>query len=374
MQSADPIAATPSDEAVLSRIRQMLQAGLAVRPHPQFSAAVAQVALRGRTLAPVTIGDLEAWLDPDTPVPQADRVPVRADTTFDIASLTKLVTGIVALQVFAANGIRLDDAAGEVLPSYRARERSRVTWRHLLTHSSGLPPTADVWRVDAPPAERVQLILDEPLVAPAGTVQAYSCVGYITTGLALSAITGTSLDVLVADLVCRPLGLGATTYLPAGSTRGRCAATEFVSEPPRGMVRGEVHDETAWSLGGVSGNAGLFSTAGDMLRLGLALCGSGETRLLDEAQARLVQTDQLPPGVPAEYGQAIGARIGDPASTRDLPTWLGHTGFTGTSMVANPSSGTVAVLLTNRVHPRREWSDIGDLRRGLAALVSAASD
>jgi len=135
------------------------------------------------------------------------------------------------------------------------------------------------------------------------------------------------------------------------------------------MVRGQVHDETSWSLGGVTGNAGLFSTAADLLALGLVLSQPVESGLLDEDQWRWSTTDQRPPAAQGDYGQAVGLRVGDPGLTPGLDHWCGHTGFTGTSLVLEPGTGTVGVLLTNRVHPRREWSDLREIRREFTRIV-----
>lgn len=356
-----------------SRVRALLEGGLAAEPRPLFSGAVAQIALRGQVLEPVFAGHLASYADPQTPVRLADRVPVTADSVFDIASATKLFTAVVAIRVLGGSGIALDDPVGNVLPAYRSGPKAIVTWRHLLTHTSGLPPVCDVWRVPATAAERTDLVLAVPLVAPPGLLHAYSCVGYITAGVALSRLAGRPLDELVAEHVMTPLGLTDTGFRPGRGVRGRIASTEYLRDPPRGMVCGQVHDETAWSLGGVSANAGLFSTAADLVRLGLALCDTGPSALLDEGQHALATRDQLPPEVAAPYRQAIGPRIGDPGSTRDLPTWVGHTGFTGTSLIADPVTSTVAVLLTNRVHPLRTWSDIGELRRDLSQSAAIAA-
>lgn len=162
--------------------------------------------------------------------------------------------------------------------------------------------------------------------------------------------------------VSEPLGLRDTVFRPSASDR--IVATEVQLDPPRGLVRGDVHDETAWALGGVAGNAGLFSTADDMHAFAEAL-------RLDRLPASML-TNQLPAGVTAAYGQAIGPRIGDRATMGVLADrGIGHTGFTSTSLLIDPVRELSIVLLTNRVHPRREWADPAPLRWAIAAHTRA---
>ncbi|WP_186526093.1 serine hydrolase domain-containing protein [Leekyejoonella antrihumi] len=358
---------------MLSEVEVLLRNGVAARPRALFAGAVAQVAIRGRVMPPVVIGDAVRWADSEHELAPGRRVPMSADTVFDIASLTKVFTALVALRVLPRHGIRLDDSIADVLAEYAVAPRRAVTWRHLLTHTSGLPPTDEVWRLDlSAPARRARVLAAELQDAP-GARQAYSCVGYITAGIALEALTGLSLGTLVAQEVTTPLALHSTRYRPPAEWASRIAATEFADHAGRGMIRGEVHDETARSIGGVSGNAGIFSTVGDLLTLGLELSGPRGTGWLDPKQWQLATTDQRPAGARGDYGQAIGMRVGDPGLLPGLDRWCGHTGFTGTSLVVEPGTGTAAVLLTNRVHPRRDWSDLGETRRAFTTIVARAS-
>lgn len=333
----------------------------------RFPGAVAQWAIRGRVAPAVVVGDAVRWLDDQHELPVGSRPPMTEGTMFDIASLTKVFTAVTALRVLPRHGIRLDDPVAAVLEEYRDDGRRDVTWRQLLTHTSGLPPTYDRWREPRTAAQHLERVLAMPLEHAPGTVHAYSCVGYITAGVALERVSGRSLRQLVADEVCRPLHLTSTGFGAVDGARRDVAATEY--SPERGVVRGVVHDETAWVLGGVSGNAGLFSTAGDMLGLGLAIAAAGGDTLLDGEQRRLATSDQHPPRAIAEYGQAIGLRMDDPDCLPPGVSWCGHSGFTGTSLVLEPGTVTVGVLLTNRVHPRREFSDIGDVRRRFASIL-----
>lgn len=362
------------DDQLDAALRRLLRQGLEERPHPSFSGAVAQIAVRDRVLPAVAEGYAVQWADATRRLPEAQRVPMRVETRFDIASLTKVCTAVVALRVLAAHGIRLNDQVAPVLPEYADPPRDRVTWRQLLTHTSGLPATSDVWQRHSTPGRRREMLLRTPLEADPGMRYEYSCVGYITAGVALERVSGHPLDLLLEQEICAPLGLAHTAFRPRPDDLSLVAATEADPRCGRGMIHGQVHDETAWSIGGVSANAGVFSTAGDLIRLGRALSTSDSTALLGPDQRRWATRDQRPAGAGGGHGQAIGLRVGDPGLLPGLPHWCGHTGFTGTSMIVEPDSGTVGVLLTNRVHPTRDRSDLGPLRRRFTELVRRAHE
>src|SRR5262249_3251640 len=156
------------------------------------------------------------------------------------------------------------------------------------------------------------------LVHSPGTAFEYSCVGYLIAGLLAERVTGRPLAELVHDRVCAPLGLRDTGYLPGAEVLPRTAATEYQPGVGRGLVRGEVHDENSWSVGGTGGNAGIFGTAADLARFGEMLRGRGAldgVRVLAEDTAIEMTREQLPtaagfrhPG----YGHGLGVRVGDP--------------------------------------------------------------
>ncbi|MFD0663931.1 serine hydrolase domain-containing protein [Thermocatellispora tengchongensis] len=174
------------------------------------------------------------------------------------------------------------------------------------------------------------------------------------------------LDVLVTERVTGPLGMADTGYRPRAALLPRIAATEDMpGRPGAGCVRGEVHDETAYALGGVAGHAGLFGTAPDLLRFGEML-RTGEGGALTPASIAEMTRDQGAPA--AGYGQGLAIRIGDPSVAGPLAGALGHTGFTGTSLLVSPARRLTAVLLTNSVHPRRGRPGIARLRTAVARL------
>lgn len=291
-----------------------------------------------------------------------DSRTVGADSLFDLASVSKTFTAAALLRLVHSGRVGLDDPVADALPF----ADESITVRMLLTHTSGLPAESFLWR-EAPglaPEERIRTVLASPLVAPPDTSHLYSCLGYIAAGEYAARITNTSLADVIDELVCRPLGLASVGFGPVD--RELAVATEDEPWAGRGLVRGEVHDETNWYLGGKVGNAGLFGAADDVLTFAASFL---DDRLLGPELWRLAMTDQLEPRHGALYGQGLGPRIGDHELFGDIAA-VGHAGFTGTMWLAVPESGIAAVLLTNRVHPNRDRVDIGSFRRRFSALVA----
>jgi DNA-binding MurR/RpiR family transcriptional regulator/CubicO group peptidase (beta-lactamase class C family) len=308
-------------------------------------------------------------------LPADAQVPMCADSLFDLASLTKLFTTTVLLSLVDEGALTLDGPIHPWLPTFAVGVRRSVSLRHLLSHSSGLPPLLNLWSDWPDVASRRAAVLSAPLGRSPGADFAYSDLGFITAGYLAEAVGGRLLAELVVDRVCRPLGMSDTGFLPARSLVDRIAATEDESYVGRGMLRGSVHDENAWSLGGAVGHAGMFGTAADLARLGEMIRLGGEldgVRVLAEATVAEMCSDQLPDGTDQGFRQGLGVRIDDPASMGALrgPLSVGHTGFTGTSLVIDRAGARTVVLLTNRVHPSRTWSDVGRIRRALADALA----
>ncbi|MFC8373151.1 MULTISPECIES: serine hydrolase [unclassified Streptomyces] len=283
----------------------------------------------------------------DTPVelPPAERVPMTVDTPFDLASLTKLFTSVAAVQQIERRTLGIDARVGAYLPDFTAAARHGITVRQLLTHTSGLRPELPLYDC-ADDAERLALLRAERPAGVPGTY-CYSDLNMLLLQHVLERVTGRTLDVLVRDGITRPLGMTATGFGPCPSA----AATEDQRRPwakaDRGMLRGEVHDENAWALGGVAGHAGLFSTAGDLAvfcRTLLAGGSYGPARILGPDYVDLLFTR---PGLGFALDQPwfMGELAGRGAA--------GHTGFTGTSLVLDRVTDTYVILLANTVHPRR---------------------
>lgn len=276
-------------------------------------------------------------------LPQERRVPMLPGAVFDLASLTKLFTAVVAVQQIRAGTLDPDRPIAAYVPGLVPG----VTLRHLLTHTSGLQPELPLYELPGPAERAARLAAEQPRTPP-GTERCYSDLNLLLAQTLLEQVTGRPLDRLVADGITTPLGMASTRFSPPPSWLPRTAATEDQRRPwgklDRGMVRGTVHDENAYAMGGVAGHAGLFSTAWDLAVFATAL---------------LDGTLPLEPGLGFERDRPsfMGALAGRGA--------LGHTGFTGTSLVLDPASGAYLVLLANTVHPVRHTQ--GSAPRAAAA-------
>ena len=332
--------------------------------------AAALIAHRGEVLAQAHSGWALAFGADGRLLPEAERERVEPGQLWDVASVTKLLTAVCALVHADAGVLDLDRPVAEDLPELATGEvdRARIRPRHLLTHTAGLPPTLALWRSRGSRKQLAERILQAPLTWAPGERHEYSCVGYLILGLLLERLTGQALPELVRRTVLDPLGMAETGYAPPPGRRA--AATEYQHDPPRGLVRGQVHDETAWALGG-AGNAGIFSTPADLLRLAEEV-RTGARGLLSEPVRALLPTGTLTAAEVERigYDQAIGFRLGQEALMGSAdPSRYGHGGFTGTAVVIDPGRELVTVLLTNRVHPRRESFDVDRLRTDLAGLT-----
>jgi CubicO group peptidase (beta-lactamase class C family) len=309
---------------------------------------------------------------------------------FDLASVTKLFTATVVLHLVEQGRLGLDEPVAHHLEEYAGPSpRAAVTVRQLLTHTSGLPAEAALWRAPDLLARRAAL-LGQELQAPPGRQFCYSCLGYLTLGVLAERVLGRPLDRLVEELVAAPLGLRDTGYRPLSGQqrtgrRDAIAATELrrvgwspEHDPEDPDVRGVVHDENAASFGGVAGNAGLFAPARDLLGYGravLAALGTDDVTALGLSRqtVRELVTPQLPTGLAPGFQSGLGFRIDDASFMGGLVgsgRSYGHTGFTGTSLVLDERRNLVVVLLTNRVHPSRDSADLNPLRRRLADLLA----
>ncbi len=300
------------------------------------------------------------------------------ETIFDLASLTKVVGTTTAIMILFDEGrIKLDEPVRTYLPEFSGGAKDSVTIRELLEHRSGLPADRDLWRLAHSPAEAKQLVLDAPLECKPGACYIYSDLGAITLGMVVERVTGVGLDVFLHERVFGPLGMTNTFFRPADSVKYRCAPTEVT--PPRGYpLKGEVHDENAYALGGVSGHAGLFSTASDLAIFAQMILNGGEydgVRIVSDSTVKLFTTR-------AAGSRALGWAMADGqwGSGRFLSDGsFGHVGYTGTSLWIDPDREMFVVLLTNRVHAaraRRPDRVIADVRADLtdAAAIAVTDD
>lgn len=352
---ATPIAETPWRAELQPAIPSAIQAYVDKR---QLPGAVHWVERKGRAYA-VAVGRYTY---------DADAAPMRMDTVFDAASLTKaVVTTPAILQLAEAGRLALDDPLVRHVPECAGEGREVITLRHLLTHTSGLAPG-----IPASPSWRgvqsaLTLACREVPTDPPGTLFRYSDINFLLLGLIVERASGLPLDQYAATRIFGPLGMRDSTYLPLRRMEAaRIAPTQRTQSPHTGLhgdlvpgqpLQGVVHDPTARFMGGVAGQAGLFTTAGDLARYARMLLAGGVLdgqRVLSEASVRLMRTVQTSPATGARRG--IGWDIDSPYAVR--PRGLvfpvgsyGHTGFTGCILWIDPGSRSFYVFLSNRVYP-----------------------
>ncbi len=308
-------------------------------------------------------------------LPADQQIPMRTDTIFDMASVSKLFTSIVVMQQVEKGKVGLDTPIATYVPEFAENGKQAITVRQALTHTTGLPAWLPLWSAQPDPASRMHMALTATPTSAAGTKYLYSDLNLIALGELAHRVTGKTLDKLVADGITKPLQMRDTGYNPDPRKKSRIAATEFQSAPPRGMVWGSVHDENAWSLDGVAGHAGVFSTADDLAILAQSFLNGGSyrgARILKESSvtAMITNFNGAFPGNDHGLGFELNQRWY--MSGLSGPRTAGHTGYTGTSLVIDFDSRSFAILLTNRVHPSRNWGSNNPARRAVAQGLALA--
>jgi len=304
------------------------------------------------------------------------------NTMYDIASLTKVVATTMLVAKLAegdfAVPLDLDAKIERYLPEWasgpNAEWRHRVTVRHLLTHTSGLPPFKEYWRTSKNKQDTLTKIFAEPLDYEPGTKEVYSDLGIILMAEIIERLTGRTLDDLARSATFSSLGMQDTMYRPTKKLWPQIAPTEIDNNLRHRLVQGEVHDENAFAIGGVSGHAGLFSTAPDLAAFCQMLLNGGvyaHQRILRRATIAQFTTPQQLSGGTRTLGWAVPTEGGSSGHYFSAHSF-GHTGFTGTSIWIDPDRQLFVVLLTNRVHPTRENTRIQQVRPAVHDAVMQA--
>jgi len=333
-----------------------------------FPGAVLAVGRHGRLAALAPVGHYGV----------DDRRPVEAGTLYDLASLTKVVALTTACMILVDEGrLALDAPIALYVPEFRGPMKDRVTVRHLLTHSAGLAADLPLYTETASRRPALAAVDTTTLLAPPGTSYRYSDLSAIVLMQVVERVTGEPFDRWVETRVFGPLGMPATRFLPPASWRDRIAPTEHDTVFRHRWLRGEVHDESAARLGGVSGNAGLFSNALDLSRFAAMLLNGGAWDTLQliraETVAEFTERQNMPPGSSRALGWDTPADSGySSAGTKLSRRSFGHTGFTGTSIWMDPDRDLFIILLTNRVNPTRSNTAILRVRARVADLVAEA--
>jgi len=299
---------------------------------------------------------------------EPEREAMTTDTLFDIASLTKVIATTTAVMQLVGKGeIRLNDPVVRYVPDFAANGKDQITVRELLTHFSGLPPDLDLTQEWQGRETAYALANDIKPTHPAGAGFLYSDVNFLVLGEVVEKVTGLRLDQYCRENVFEPLGMNHTRFLPPVAWRSEIAPTQY-DEHER-MLRGVVHDPTARRMGGVAGNAGVFSTVDDLANFAKAILDGSP--ILAPALIEKMSTPQQPPTATVLRG--LGWDIDSPFSSPRgdlLPVGsFGHTGFTGTSMWIDPTTRTFIIILTNSVHPRGMGNAIA-LRSRIATAVA----
>ncbi|WP_237706634.1 serine hydrolase domain-containing protein [Kribbella flavida] len=337
---------------------------------PLYAGAVTLLGHDGKVVTREATGLAVKYADgAGTELPADQQIPMRTDTIFDLASVSKLFTSIVVIQQVEKGRVDLDAPIATYVPEFAENGKAAITVRQALTHTTGLPSWLPLWSGQPTPALRLRMALTAKPTSPAGTRYLYSDLNLIALGEVAHRVSGKTLDKLVADGITKPLQMRDTGYNPDPRKKARIAATEFQSAPARGMVWGSVHDENAWSLDGVAGHAGVFSTADDLAVLAQAFLNGGSyrhARILKESSVTAMITNftQAFPGNDHGLGFELNQRWY--MAGLSGPRTAGHTGYTGTSLVIDFDSRSFAILLTNRVHPSRNWGSNNPARRAVA--------
>jgi len=305
------------------------------------------------------------------PAPMTDR------TIFDLASLTKpIVTGSLIQWLIEHRGLSLADAVAKHLPAFGAQGKEAITVRQLLEHIGGLPIVNPLSEYRDGPQRALERVLDSKLESAPGQAYLYGDLSYLVLGALIERVSGERLDGLAKRVLFEPLGMRDTGYLPARAERDRIAPTEVADERPIPLIHGEVHDPRAWLLGGVAGNAGVFSTADDIARFARMLLGEGEldgVRVLSRNSVQELTRPAHVPGAVRTPGWDVASSYSKARGSYLSPRAFGHGGYTGTSLWIDPELDLFVAFLSNRVHPKPDKSVIaleGEIADAAALAVA----
>ncbi|WP_172370675.1 serine hydrolase domain-containing protein [Sporosarcina jiandibaonis] len=336
--------------------------------------AVTFVARRGHIVQHEAYGQAVLYSD-DTGTEVENPISMDKDTIFDLASISKIFTTTAAMMLYEDGHFDLDDPVATYIPEFAQNGKGDVTIRQLMTHTSGFTAWVPLYTIGKSREDRIQYVFQYPLANSPGTKYTYSDLNMITLGEIIERISGKGLDKYIKEKITGPLDMKDTMYNPTAELKMRIAATEYQPGINRGLVWGEVHDENAWSLDGVAGHAGVFSTANDLAKLAHMYVNDGrygDKQLLQPETVQLLVENQIPEFPGNDHG--LGWELSQMWYMDGLSeaSTLGHTGYTGTSIVINKNNDTIAILLTNRVHPTRATVSTNPARRQFAQQVADA--
>ena len=347
----------------LIHTRDLLAEGLET---PEYTSAVYLIARHGKIAASGALGHIG----------DEQCTPTTMDSLFDLASLTKPIATATSLLILIERGmLHLGDPVEGFFPSRDLKHLSGITIRHLATHTSGLPAWVDMYTRGQSRSEAVDELLHTPLEYAPGAKYVYSCLGYIMLGLIIERVTGASLAEFTAENIFRPLGMADTRFNPSLDDIHRIVRTEDCPSSRRKSVA-EVQDGNAQAMEGISGNAGMFSTIGDLAVYAQMLLNGGEykgVRILSPESVEMMFTNRIDPALGR---QSIGFFMPPHDMLPCEEGWsdrcAGHTGFTGTSIVIDPAHDVFVILLANKLYKYRDASDFFRRRRQFHNLIVSA--
>ncbi len=307
------------------------------------------------------------------------------DTVFDLASLTKVIATTTAVMSLVEQGrLRLNDPVATHVPGFERYGKGGITVAHLMTHVSGLRPDVDLADPWTGYEAAIELARNEVPTSAPGERFVYSDINFFLLGEIVRVVSGQTLDVYTKKAVFEPLGMRDTGFLPPAVLLPRIAPTERCDtldlwpckRPSASPLRGVVHDPTARRMGGVAGHAGLFGTANDLSRFARMMLGGGTldgVRVMAPATVARMTSRATPPSMTASRG--LGWDIDSSYSSNRGELFpigsFGHTGFTGTSVWIDPTSGGYVVFLSSRLYPDGA-GDVTPLRARVATIAAAA--
>ena len=370
--AANPMTLEPMDERGEAQLRPVFSVIEKAIADKAFPGATLAIGYRGR-VSLHSFGRLS--YEPDAPA-------TNNDTMYDIASLTKVVVTTTLVEQLVEGDfpspLNLDAPIDRYLPEWDSGPqpdwRRKVTVRNLMTHTSGLPPFKEYWRTSTSKKETLARIFVEPLEYQPGTKVVYSDLGIILMAEIIQRLTGQPLNELAKHSIFDPLRMQHSMYLPPKNLWPEIAPTEMDNQLRHRLIQGEVHDENAFAIGGVSGHAGVFSTSPDLAAFCQMLLNGGvygHHRILK----RSTITEFTVPQALANNSRTLGWVVPTEGSSSGhyfSAHSYGHTGFTGTTIWIDPDRQLFVVLLTNRVNPTRENHKIAEVRPAVHDAVMQA--
>ena len=349
-----------------------------------FPSAVYVLAEKGQAIFADALGDA---------VRAPEKITASLDTIYDLASLTKpLVTGLLCARLVESGALTIDGPISNHLAEFNRPDKSSITIRQLLTHTSGLPAWRPLYLLTSDKDRVLGAIAEEQLQSKPGERVVYSDLGFIVLGFLLQRLNGATLKNLAQDQIFTPLQLKHTLFNSAQAMQTGVAACENGNAYERDMcerdfssqsysnwrtttVWGEVHDGNAYFLGGVAGHAGLFSSVQETLKLANQFVAP-QSQLLKAETCELFRrnmTDGL--NEARSFAWQLAATKDSTAGSSLPPDAFGHTGFTGTSCWIDAARQRVFILLTNRTHARTlPFANINSVRRQFHTLAVEALD